>query len=264
MRSASSAAGNAATTAANTGAGLGASASGISSTLTPFLTSELEHPQGYSQGDTSAMLSSALGGAGGATAGIVGQANQEAAASRNAGGFQAVLDDAARARSKAAAGASEGIAAQNADLKQQQQQDASKQLQGMYGTDTSGMLQATGQEAPDINAEVNANNSGWLQQATGVLSALGGAAGGAGSILQGINGKGCWIAAEVYNGWLDPRTVLVRDWIFDEFTKSLFGRVVASLYLKFGEQLANKISKHPFLRKPFKTLFDCALRKAAA
>jgi len=181
---------NATTTAANTGTQLGAEAQGIGSTLTPFLTSELEHPQGFGQQGESAMLSAAEGGAGGATSGVVGQANQEAARSRNAGGYQAVLDDAARSRSKAAAGASEGIAGDNAQLQAQQQQDAAKGLQSQYGTDTSGMLDATGQESHDITAGVDASNSGWLQNATGVLNTLGGAAGGAGTLLRGIKEKG--------------------------------------------------------------------------
>jgi hypothetical protein len=184
MRSASNAAGTAATTAANTGATLGADASGIGSTLTPFLTSELEHPQGYSQQDESSMLSAAEGGAGGATSAIAGKATQAAAQSRNAGGFQAVLDDAARQRTKASADASEGIAANDANLKQTQQQSAEKGLQGMYGTDTSGMLEATGQEAPDINAEVNANNSGWLQQAEGLMGTLSGGANAAANVKK--------------------------------------------------------------------------------
>jgi hypothetical protein len=66
---------------------------------------------------------------------------------------------------KAAAGASEGIQAQNENLKQTQQQEGAKGLQGMYGTDTSGMLNSQGQEAGDVNAEANANNTGWLQNA---------------------------------------------------------------------------------------------------
>lgn len=158
--------------AAQTGAQLGGEAQGIGANLTPFLTSELQHPQGYSQGDTSAMLAAGLGGAGGAASGITGLANKEAATSRNAGGFQTALDDAARQRMKGAAATSEGIAGQNANLKVQQQQDAAEGLQGMYGTDISGMLGATGQESGDINAEtsaanaeVNAGKSGWLQQA---------------------------------------------------------------------------------------------------
>ena len=165
MRDAVNQAKGAATTAANTGAQLGAEAQGIGANLTPFLTSELEHPQGYSQGDTSAMLAAGLGGAGGAASGITGLANKEAATSRNAGGFQTALDDAARQRMKGAAATSEGIAGQNANLKVQQQQDAAKGLQGMYGTDTSGMLSANGQEANDIKAEMDASKYGWLQQA---------------------------------------------------------------------------------------------------
>ena len=166
MRSAVGQAKSAFNNAGSMSSDLGSRAAGVNSTLTPFLTSELQHPQGYSQGDTSAMLSAGMGAAGGADAGIVGQANQQAAVSHNAGGFQAALADAARQRMKAEAGTAEGIAGQNADLKQTQQQNAAKQLQGIYGTDTSGMLDASGQQAQDINAGVNASNSGWLQNTT--------------------------------------------------------------------------------------------------
>lgn len=261
MRSASNNAGNATTTAANTGASLGAQANGISSTLTPFLTSELEHPQGFGQTDTSAMLSDAEAGAGGATSAITGKAMQQEAQTHNAGGMAAVLDDAARSRAKAAAGASENIGAQNATLKQNQIQDASKQLQGMYGTDTSGMLDATGQEANDINAQANASKTGWLQNATGIMSSLAQGASGAASL--GFK-PGCWIAAEVYNGWLDPRVSMVRNWIFGEFAQSFVGWLIAAAYMKWGEQTAEAIRRFPVLRRPFKTLFDCALRKAVA
>lgn len=189
MRNAVNQASNATTTAANTGTQLGTEAQGIGSTLTPFLTSELAHPQGFGQQGESAMLSAAEGGAGGATSGVMGEANQEAARSRNAGGYQAVLDDAARSRAKAAAGASEGIAGQNAELQSQQQQDAAKGLAGQYGTDTSGMLDATGQEAKDIEAGVDANKTGWLQDAQGALGMAGSAASLAGGFgIPGFSG----------------------------------------------------------------------------
>ena len=168
--------------AQNTASGLGANANNIGANLTPFLTQEMLHPQGYSQGDTSAMLASAEGGAGGTNAGLVGEANKEAATTRNAGGFQAALDDAARQRSKAAAGASEGIAAQNANLKQQQMQEGAAGLGKLYGEDTSGMLDAMGQESRDIDAATQANNTGWLQQTMGVLGGLGAGAAGAGQL----------------------------------------------------------------------------------
>jgi hypothetical protein len=127
------------------------------------------HPQGVGQTGLSAETASALGGAGGAAAGLTGAADERAAVSRNAGGFSAALDDAARQRAKGAAGASEGITANNEQLKQQQVQDASQGLQHMYGTDTSGMLSAMGQQAGDINAEVNADKTGWLQDANSLI-----------------------------------------------------------------------------------------------
>jgi len=170
MRSAVNQASQAYGNANNTATTLGAEGQGIGANLTPFLTSELQHPQGYSQEDTSAMLSAGLGGAGGANSGLVGEANKMAATTRNAGGFQAALDDAARQRTKAAAGTSEGIAAQNAGVKQQQQQDAARGLQGMYGTDTSGMLNAMNQEHEDVNSEADANKSGWLQNTLAILN----------------------------------------------------------------------------------------------
>lgn len=186
MRSAQNQANSAVTTAANTGADLGADASGISSSLTPFLTEEMLHPQGIGQAGLSAETAAAEGGAGGAASGLTGIANQRAAVSRNSGGYQAALDDAARQRTKAAADASEGIQAQNQNLEQEQSQEGASELGSMYKTDTSGMLQSQGQEAPDINAETNAGNSGWLQQTMGVLNSLGGAAGGAGSLIKGL------------------------------------------------------------------------------
>lgn len=187
MRNAVNTAQSAATNAGNTSATLGGEAQGIGANLTPFLTQEMEHPQGFGQGDTSAMVAAGLGGAGGANSGLVGEAAQRAGASRNSGGFQAALDDAARMRSKAAAGASENIAGENANLKQQQTQEGAAGLGKLYGTDTSGMLGASGQVAPDINAEVNANKTGWLQDANQLL----GLGQGVGTFLGDLgNGNG--------------------------------------------------------------------------
>jgi len=182
MRSAVSQANNAYQSAKDTGTQLGSEAQGIGASLTPFLTSELLNPQGYGQQGLSAQTAAAMGGAGGANAGLVGEANQQAATSRNAGGFQAALDNAARTRDKAAAGASEGIAANNANLQEQQRQDAASGLSKMYGTDTTGMLDAMGQENNDINAETTAGQSGWLQNAMGIISTINGGANAAGNL----------------------------------------------------------------------------------
>jgi hypothetical protein len=185
MRNAQNQANSAENTAVSTGATLGGEAQGIGANVTPFLTQEMLHPQGIGQTGIAAETGAALAGAGGADAGLVGQANQRAAVSRNTGGFQAALDDASRQRMKAAAGASEGIQANNENLKQQQSQEGAQGLEHMYGVDTSGMLQSQGQEANDINAEVNAGKSGWLQNTMGVLQGIGSLAGGAGQFMNG-------------------------------------------------------------------------------
>jgi hypothetical protein len=185
---------NSAYNQANTTAGtLGGEAQGIGANLTPFLTQEMLHPEGLGQTGITAETSAALGGAGGAMSAFNGEAAQRAGASRNAGGFQAALDDASRQRMKAAAGASEGIQAQNENLKQTQRQEGANGLQGMYGTDTSGMLNSQGQEANDINAGVNASKSGWLQNAGALLGDAAGIAGMAGGFgipgFSGFKGK---------------------------------------------------------------------------
>ncbi len=175
-RNAVSQASNAANQAGAVGNTLGNEAQGIGANLTPFLTSEMLHPQGLGQEGLAAETGAALGGAGGAAAGLTGQAMQRAAVSRNAGGFQAALADAARSRDKAAAGASEGIAAGNENLKQQQMQEGAAGLGNQYKTDTSGMLTAMGQIPEDVGAEVNAGKSGWLQNGLAIMNSITGAA----------------------------------------------------------------------------------------
>ena len=172
MRNAVKQAGQAYDQSTQTADQLGANAQGIGANLTPFLTQEMLHPQGIGQTGLSAEEAAAQAGAGGAASGLTGAANQRAAVSRNAGGFSGALDEVARERMKAAAGSSEGITAQNEQLKQTQANQGAEGLNSLYGTDTSGMLGAQGHEAEDINAQVNAGKTGWLQNATGLLGTL--------------------------------------------------------------------------------------------
>lgn len=174
-RAAQSQANNLVGTAGTQAAQSNASAAGVNATLNPFLTSELTHPQGFTQQQQTSMLSANQGGAGGATAGITGQANLQAARTRNSGGFGSALDAAARSRQQASATGSEGIAADNAQLQQKQQQDAASGLQGLYGTDSGNALKALGLQNEAIGTGVDAGKSGWLQNATGILNAVSGA-----------------------------------------------------------------------------------------
>jgi hypothetical protein len=122
------------------------------------------------------MLANAMGGAGGAASGITGQANLEAGRSRNDAGFSTALDSAARSRTQAAAGAAEGVAANNAGLKQDQSNNAAKMLSGLYGTDVGAQNEAmnTANNATQVGTE--AGKSGWLQNMNSIISTLAGAA----------------------------------------------------------------------------------------
>lgn len=169
---------NAANTAGSVGAGYGANAATASSALMPFLTRELSNPQGYTQQQTGAMLDAAEGGAGGATAGLTTEANLASARARNSGGFSGALDEAARQKDKALAGTSEGIAANNANLQQQQQQSAAKGLAGEQGMDQNAQLRAMGLIPKDVNAATNAYGKGDWASGLSTIAGLGGQIGG--------------------------------------------------------------------------------------
>lgn len=185
MRSAVDQASNAANTASSTGANYGAQAAGVNSQLLPFLTRELNNPQGYTQGQNTAMLGAAEAGAGGSTAGLNTEANLAQARNRNSGGFSGALDNAAMQKDKALAHTSEGIAANSANLAQEHQQSAAQGLAGIQGLDTNAQLKSMGLIPEDVNAEANANKTGWLQDMNDTLTAVGSAASGAGKLIHG-------------------------------------------------------------------------------
>jgi hypothetical protein len=174
MRASQSQANNLQNTDQSNSANYGSNASNINAQLMPFLTQRLNNPQGYSQGDLGAMLSNALGSSGGATSGITGQANLQAGRTRNAAGLNSALDDAARSRMKTNAGTAEGIAANNAQLKQTQQTDAAKMLSGLYGTNVGAQSDANNNRVGAINAETTAGQSGWLQNMNAILATISG------------------------------------------------------------------------------------------
>lgn len=74
--------------------------------------------------------------------------------------------------------------------------------------------------------------------------------------------KGCWVAAEIFGGWHEPRTELVREWLFDDFAKRSIGRVICDLYLRHGERVAQSIRAHRSLRWIFTKVCDAALEQA--
>lgn len=159
---------NAVQTAGNYGSSAGRTGGFLSSQLGRFAA----NPPGYSAADESGMESRAL--LGGAAQGAA--ANERARLGTMRSGNVAGLGAQEAANTEAAArgtgGMLQNILANNATLKQRQQQSALGELGGMYNTDVRGQLAAEGLEPEDINAGTRANQTGWLQNTLATLDTL--------------------------------------------------------------------------------------------
>jgi hypothetical protein len=252
----------------NSGAGqygnttLSAKGAGISDFATPILESDVTNPKGYTPQQMAYMNTASQQSLGGSTAGITGQANLTAARTRNAGGFQGAVGSGSRAAQRQLSQNALGIEKSQADLQQQQREQAIQSLMKLYGVDEStalGYLNASTTALHDEN-QSHPNQEGLLTAGTFIKDL----AGAASSAAQANQSAGCWIAAAVYNGWEDPRTIDVRRWLNTEFTKTLTGRVVMAAYMAIGREVAWFVKRSSLLRRAFKPLFDLALAKARA
>lgn len=136
------------TTAANAGA----TAGNIYSGLAPQLSAEATNPQGYSPSDINAMQTASAQALGGATSGITGQANLQAARTRNSGGYATALDQAGQQAMQTQSQNDLGIQQANANLKNTQQQAALGALQGLYGTNVQQQTSLLGLGPGTLNA----------------------------------------------------------------------------------------------------------------
>lgn len=152
---------------------LGSRATGLASTLEPQLEMDLTNPSGYGATDLAAMKTAAGESAAGSTAGTVGALRRAAARTRNAGGYAAAEDEAARSGQRAASTAALDITAKNADLKQRQKEEAARGLEGLYGTDIGSSVNSLGMESNLIGAATNASKKqGGLLQTLGQLNSM--------------------------------------------------------------------------------------------
>lgn len=102
------------------------------------------------------------------------------------------------------------------------------------------------------------------QQANPWATAAGSLA-GLGSAASGFMPKTpCYIAAEIFGGWTEPRTMLVREWLLATAPRTKIGRTLLALYRKFGERIAAKIRVSNPLRVIFTQVCDEALGHATA
>jgi hypothetical protein len=110
----------------------------------------------------------------------------------------------------------------------------------------------------EANAVQQANQEG-LNNLMGLAT---GAMGAAGTALSNTNWLGCWIAAELFDGWKDPRTRKVRKWLREEFSKHWYGRMFNRWYSKNGQKVAKRIQSNQPMRWAFQKLFQWFLKQA--
>ncbi|MGA9671401.1 MAG: hypothetical protein WBQ94_19475, partial [Terracidiphilus sp.] len=114
---------------------LWAAGNGVNNFLTPQLEQEATNPQGYTPQQLAYMNTASQQSLGGSVGGITGEANLEAARTRNAGGFQGAIGSGSRAASRQLSQNALGIQNAQANLQQQQRQQALQSLQSLYGVD---------------------------------------------------------------------------------------------------------------------------------
>jgi hypothetical protein len=78
----------------------------------------------------------------------------------------------------------------------------------------------------------------------------------------GAAAVGCWIAAELFGGWEDPRTILFRLWLSEVFSRRWYGPVVLGAYQRWGQQTALRLRQDKKLRACFEWLFGKGLVEA--
>lgn len=150
--------------------------------LTPFYRQEMQAQHLYTPGQKSQLLSSVAAPLAASAATTAGQAASERARTRNTAGYSSALDQAARERQSALGQAGLDIGAQDIMGAKELNQEGAKGMQGLYGTDVSGMLGAMGRQNEALQGQVEAGKSGWFQNMTGMLNAIGNAGKGIGAM----------------------------------------------------------------------------------
>jgi hypothetical protein len=146
-------------TAQNLAGTYGGRATQNSNILTPTLNAMATAPKGYGQQTIGNMDTAAAQAAGGAAAGAVGQGNQMAARTNNAGGFAPVATQAAHDATSRLSDAALNVQNQNAQLKQQQQQEGLQGLQNMYQTNVGGGENALGLSNQALNTAITGDQA---------------------------------------------------------------------------------------------------------
>ena len=167
----------AANTAAAQGAAgqYGSTAAGEGAQLNPFFTQEMNAKHAYDPTQINELLTNAESGAGAATGAEQSALINNAARTGNATGVTKSLDEMARDKAKAAAGASEGIAAQDVMGAKALNQQGAAGMQGLYGVNAGAQLNAMKQANADVQTQQELN-PGWLKGVEGIVNTASNAA----------------------------------------------------------------------------------------
>jgi hypothetical protein len=137
----------------------------------PELAHQANNPTGFSDQQLANMNTANSQSVGGGQAAAVGQGNLMAGRTRNAGGFGAALDQSAQNAGKQLSQNAVGIQNANAELAQNKQQNALRELGSLYGTNTQGLNDMLGQSNAaiknwtDADAETNQAIQGYIGDA---------------------------------------------------------------------------------------------------
>jgi hypothetical protein len=101
----------------------------------------------------------------------------------------------------------------------------------------------------------------WDEVGSGVAKGLGGALTAGGAAYGQALGK-CFVAAELFGGWSDPRVTLLREWIFGPFSQKWWGKLLANFYSRHGQMMAAFIRHNKICRRIAQFFFDRALIRA--
>jgi hypothetical protein len=130
--------------------------------LEPAEQQQYLNPQGYSPQQMGAMNTASQESTGGSVGGATGQANLEAARTRNAGGFQGAVSSSARSAGRNLATNALDVQMAQANLQQQQKAQALQSLQGLYGMDMNQALSYLNASTSAYSAEnAGSNNNPW-------------------------------------------------------------------------------------------------------
>lgn len=114
------------------------------------------------------------------------------------------------------------------------------QLAGLRTTNTSG-------STIGMNPFLKSFEQSMGQLPTTIVNAAGTAASGGGKLAGGF----CWVAAEIFGGWHNPKTIMARF-----FISNMAPKWFKEFYIKYGECVANFISDKPILKVVLRPLFE--------